>query len=166
MADSKHYEYDLFVIGCGSGGVRAGRIAAGHGANVAIADDLAVGLGGTCVNVGCVPKKLMVYGSEVGHHWEEARGFGWEVGPRPEVTWPRLIENKNAEISRLNGIYKWLVTSKDATLIEQVCCSRCASLRHRAIYSLLTATRVPPSSFALPTAFPPHSARRSSMRTR
>ena len=58
------YDFDLFVIGCGSGGIRAGRIAATYGARVAIADDLQVGLGGTCVNVGCVPKKLMVYGSE------------------------------------------------------------------------------------------------------
>ena len=114
------YDCDVFVIGCGSGGVRAARIAAGYGARVLIADDLSVGLGGTCVNVGCVPKKLMVYGSEVGHHWREAEGFGWDVGAPPPVTWPRLIENKNAEISRLNGIYKWLVESQEtATLIQQ-----------------------------------------------
>ena len=119
MVDSS-FDCDCFVIGCGSGGVRAARIAAGYGARVIIADDLSVGLGGTCVNVGCVPKKLMVYGSEVGHHWHEARGFGWEVGAPPAVTWPRLIANKNAEISRLNGIYKWLVESQDtASLIQQ-----------------------------------------------
>jgi len=113
------YDFDLFVIGCGSGGIRAGRIAATYGARVAIADDLQVGLGGTCVNVGCVPKKLMVYGSETGHHWNEAKGFGWEMGDKPAVTWPRLIDNKNKEISRLNGIYEWLITNPGGTLFKQ-----------------------------------------------
>lgn len=113
------YDYDLFVIGCGSGGIRAGRMASTYGAKVCIADDLAVGLGGTCVNVGCVPKKLMVYGSEYGHHWEHARGFGWDVGPVPELTWPRLIENKNSEIKRLNGIYQWLVENPGGELVKQ-----------------------------------------------
>jgi glutathione reductase (NADPH) len=80
------FDYDLFVIGCGSGGIRAARISATHGAKVAVADDLAVGLGGTCVNVGCVPKKLMVYGSEFGHQWDDAKGFGWDIGARPTVT--------------------------------------------------------------------------------
>ena len=69
------YDHDLFVIGCGSGGIRATRIAGGYGAKVAIADDLAVGLGGTCVNVGCVPKKLFVYGSLHGHHWKNQVGL-------------------------------------------------------------------------------------------
>lgn len=117
---SSAYDYDLFVIGCGSGGIRAGRVAAKYGARVAIADDLAVGLGGTCVNVGCVPKKLMVYGSEVGHHWEEARGFGWDVSEaKPAVTWPRLITNKDAEIHRLNGIYERLALGAGAKLFKQ-----------------------------------------------
>ena len=113
------FDYDLFVIGCGSGGIRAARISATHGAKVAVADDLAVGLGGTCVNVGCVPKKLMVYGSEFGHQWDDAKGFGWDIGARPTVTWPRLITNKDKEITRLNGIYEWLVSSVNATLYKQ-----------------------------------------------
>jgi glutathione reductase (NADPH) len=117
---TSEYDYDLFVIGCGSGGIRAGRIACTYGARVCIADDMAVGLGGTCVNVGCVPKKLMVYGSEYGHHWHEARGFGWDVPEtRPALTWPRLIENKDSEIKRLNGIYKWLVENPGGELVQQ-----------------------------------------------
>jgi glutathione reductase (NADPH) len=119
FAQTTKYDFDLFVIGCGSGGIRAARISATYGANVAIADDLSVGLGGTCVNVGCVPKKLMVYGSEVGHHWDEAKGFGWEIGERPSVEWPRLIENKNKEITRLNGIYEWLATSSGCKVFKQ-----------------------------------------------
>ena len=74
------FDFDFFVIGGGSGGVRAARIAAGHGARVAIAEDLY--LGGTCVNVGCVPKKLMVYASHFSQDFEDAAGFGWDVGPR------------------------------------------------------------------------------------
>ena len=119
MTSLTTYDYDLFVIGCGSGGIRAARIACTYGASVAVADDLSVGLGGTCVNVGCVPKKLMVYGSEVGHQWQDAKGFGWNIGEAPSVTWPRLVENKNKEISRLNGIYEWLVTNPGGTLYKQ-----------------------------------------------
>ena len=115
------YDHDLFVIGCGSGGVRATRIAGGYGANVAVADDLAVGLGGTCVNVGCVPKKLFVYGSLHGHHWKDQVGFGYNVDPknRPTVTWPTLVENKNLEITRLNGIYERMAVNAGADLIKQ-----------------------------------------------
>lgn len=104
------YDYDLFVIGAGSGGVRASRISAGHGAKVAIADDGAVGLGGTCVNVGCVPKKLFVYGSEITQEVKDSEGFGWNF-PEPSLNWERLIENKDKEISRLNGIYERLLTN-------------------------------------------------------
>jgi len=112
MGDKKHnYDYDLFVIGGGSGGVRASRIASGHGAKVALADDGAVGLGGTCVNVGCVPKKLMVYGSEYGRGAAEGHGFGWDT-KQGTADWSRLISNKDKEINRLNGIYETFVLKK------------------------------------------------------
>jgi glutathione reductase (NADPH) len=109
------YDFDLFVIGGGSGGVRCARIAAGHGARVAIAE--AKAWGGTCVNVGCVPKKLMVMAAEYGRMVEEARGFGWSFAPGRH-DWPALIANKNAEIARLNGIYRRLLESVGARIFE------------------------------------------------
>ncbi|MDO8289598.1 MAG: glutathione-disulfide reductase [Parvibaculum sp.] len=96
------FDYDLFVIGAGSGGVRASRIAAGHGAKVAVAEEYRVG--GTCVIRGCVPKKLFVYASQFSEEFEDAEGFGWTVG-ETSFSWERLIENKDREIDRLNGIY-------------------------------------------------------------
>ena len=96
------HDYDLFVIGGGSGGVRCARIAAGHGARVGIAEEWH--WGGTCVNVGCVPKKLMVQAAEYGALAEDSRGFGWD-GRRAGFDWPALIAAKDAEIARLNGIY-------------------------------------------------------------
>ncbi len=96
------YDYDLFVIGAGSGGVRASRIAAGHGAKVAVAEEYRVG--GTCVIRGCVPKKLFVYASSFAEEFEDAEGFGWTVGER-SFSWEKLIANKDREIDRLNGIY-------------------------------------------------------------
>ncbi len=96
-------DYDLFVIGAGSGGVRAARMAAGFGAKVAVAEDRY--MGGTCVNVGCVPKKLYVYASEYSHAFEDARGFGWD-STTPDFNWATLRDNKKDEISRLNGIYR------------------------------------------------------------
>jgi glutathione reductase (NADPH) len=109
------YDYDLFVIGAGSGGVRAARMSASLGARVAIAEDR--DLGGTCVNVGCVPKKLMVYAAHFKEEFEEAEGFGWTVGPRA-FNWPKLIENKNAEIARLNGIYGSLLNNAGVELFQ------------------------------------------------
>ena len=100
---SQTYDYDLFVIGGGSGGVRCARIAAGHGARVGIAEDTY--WGGTCVNVGCVPKKIMVQASEYGRLAADSRGFGWD-GPAPQHDWAALIGHKDAEIRRLNGIYQ------------------------------------------------------------
>jgi glutathione reductase (NADPH) len=102
-----NYDYDLFVIGAGSGGVRAARMSAGHGARVAVAESTY--LGGTCVNVGCVPKKLFVYGSHFAEEFVDARGFGWDATPGP-FDWPRLRDNKTREIERLNGIYENLLT--------------------------------------------------------
>jgi len=96
------YDYDLFVIGAGSGGVRAARIAAGYGARVAVAEEYRVG--GTCVIRGCVPKKLLVYASKFSEEIEDAVGFGWTPGGA-SFDWPTLIANKDKEIDRLNGIY-------------------------------------------------------------
>lgn len=97
------YDYDLFVIGAGSGGVRAARIAAGHGAKVAIAEEYR--FGGTCVIRGCVPKKLLVYASRFSDEFADAAGFGWAVG-EPTFDWATLIANKDREIDRLEGIYR------------------------------------------------------------
>jgi len=108
-------DYDLFVIGAGSGGVRAARIAAGFGARVAVAEDRY--MGGTCVNVGCVPKKLYVYASEFSHAFEDARGFGWD-SEVPPFDWATLRDNKKAEIARLNGIYRNLLGGVEVDTIE------------------------------------------------
>ncbi len=109
------HDFDLFVIGAGSGGVRASRIAAGHGARVAIAEAWRVG--GTCVLRGCVPKKLLVYGAHVAHDIEDAAGFGWTIeGARHD--WAKLIANKDKEIGRLEGIYLKLLSNAGVTLIH------------------------------------------------
>ena len=96
------YDYDLFVIGAGSGGVRAARLAAERGARVAIAEEYRVG--GTCVIRGCVPKKLLVYGSRYGGDFSDARGFGWNC-EELRFDWPTLIGNVRGEVDRLNGVY-------------------------------------------------------------
>ncbi|MBN7796991.1 glutathione-disulfide reductase [Parahaliea mediterranea] len=108
-------DYDLFVIGAGSGGVRAARMAAGFGARVAVAEDRY--MGGTCVNVGCVPKKLYVYASEYGKAFEDARGFGWD-SQRPAFDWATLRDNKKTEIGRLNAIYERLLDGADVDVID------------------------------------------------
>ncbi len=110
----KHF--DLFVLGAGSGGVRAARQAAARGLEVAIAEERF--LGGTCVNVGCVPKKLMVLASEFREHFEDASAYGWEVGS-PTHDWPRLKRNRDAEIARLNAIYRGLLQSSGVHIVEQ-----------------------------------------------
>ncbi|NQD81406.1 glutathione-disulfide reductase [Pseudomonas sp. CrR14] len=109
------YDFDLFVIGAGSGGVRAARFSAGYGARVAVAESRY--LGGTCVNVGCVPKKLLVYGAQFADDFEQASGFGWTPG-EATFSWPTLIANKNREIERLNGIYRTLLLNSGVTLLE------------------------------------------------
>jgi len=109
------FDFDLYVIGAGSGGVRAARFAAGFGARVAVAESRY--LGGTCVNVGCVPKKLLVYGAHYREDFEQAAGYGWRVG-EPGFDWPALIANKNREIERLNGIYRNLLVGSGVTLHE------------------------------------------------
>ena len=110
-----NYDYDLFVIGVGSGGTRAARMIASTGAKVAAAEQQF--LGGTCVNVGCVPKKLMVFASHFAEDFEDAAGFGWDVKP-DRFNWSRLIENKNTEISRLNGVYRRLLDNAGVKLYE------------------------------------------------
>lgn len=97
------YDFDLFVIGGGSGGVRAARIAANHGAKVAIAEEYR--FGGTCVIRGCVPKKLLVYASRFSHEFQDAKGFGWTMGTSPSFSWPDLIAAKDKEIARLEAAY-------------------------------------------------------------
>ena len=100
------YDFDLFVIGAGSGGVRTARMSASKGLKVGIAEYQA--LGGTCVNVGCIPKKLFVYASEYSHIFDQAEGFGWSIA-KTEFNWDILRENKNKEIERLNKIYNNLL---------------------------------------------------------
>ena len=96
------YDYDLFTIGAGSGGVRASRLASQYGAKVAIAEESRVG--GTCVIRGCVPKKFFVYASEFSHLYHDAAGYGW-TSENPTFNWQTLVANKDREIDRLNGIY-------------------------------------------------------------
>ncbi|MEX0941733.1 MAG: glutathione-disulfide reductase [Pseudomonadales bacterium] len=106
------FDYDLFVMGVGSGGVRAARMSATYGARVATAEDRY--MGGTCVNVGCVPKKLFVYASHYADDFSDAAGFGWRIEP-PEFAWQTLLANKNTEISRLNGIYRGMLENAGVT---------------------------------------------------
>jgi glutathione reductase (NADPH) len=108
-------ELDLFVIGAGSGGVRAARVAAGLGARVAVAEERY--LGGTCVNVGCIPKKLLVYAAHFAEDFEDAAGYGWSVGER-RFDWSRLLAGKDREIERLNGVYARLLDAAGVTRIE------------------------------------------------
>ena len=112
---SKDFDYDLFVIGGGSGGVRAARMMATSGSRVAIAED--THWGGTCVNVGCVPKKLLVYASHYSHDFEDANAYGWDVETKG-FDWKRLIANKDREIERLNGIYITLLENAGADLLN------------------------------------------------
>ena len=112
MAD---YDVDLFVIGAGSGGVRAARIASSHGARVMIAEEYRVG--GTCVIRGCVPKKFLVYASHYSEDFEDARGFGWTVtGAR--FDWPTLIAGKDKEIARLEGLYAEAVSRRGGEIFR------------------------------------------------
>jgi glutathione reductase (NADPH) len=109
------FDVDLFVIGGGSGGVRAARIAAGHGARVMIAEEYR--MGGTCVIRGCVPKKLFVMGSHVQQEIEDAAGFGWTI-PQFSFDWPTLVANKDKEIARLEGIYAANVEKSGARIVK------------------------------------------------
>src|SRR3979411_600219 len=109
------FAVDLFVIGGGSGGVRAARIAAGHGARVMIAEEYR--MGGTCVIRGCVPKKLLVYASHIQHEIEDAAGFGWTISSAT-FDWPTLIANKDREIARLEAAYTANVQKSGARIVK------------------------------------------------
>ncbi|MCC3246329.1 glutathione-disulfide reductase [Methylocystis sp. WRRC1] len=109
------FDYDLIVIGAGSGGVRAARVAASHGAKVAIAEEFRVG--GTCVIRGCVPKKLYVLASRFRDEFEDARGFGWRVGD-VSFDWPTLVSAKEKEITRLSGLYEQTLGNAGVELIR------------------------------------------------
>ncbi|XP_010087135.2 glutathione reductase, chloroplastic [Morus notabilis] len=126
-ADSaRKYDFDLFTIGAGSGGVRAARFAANFGASVAVCElpfstissETGGGVGGTCVLRGCVPKKLLVYASKYSHEFDESHGFGWKYDSEPKNDWSTLIANKNAELQRLTGIYKNILKNAGVSLIE------------------------------------------------
>lgn len=110
-----NYDFDFYVIGAGSGGVRCARMSAFYGARVGVAEERY--LGGTCVNVGCVPKKLFSYGSHYAGDFEDAAAYGWNVGAAT-LDWNRLIENKNHEILRLNGIYRRILDTNNVTIHE------------------------------------------------
>ncbi len=109
------YDYDFFVIGGGSAGVRASRVAASLGARVGLAEERY--FGGTCVNVGCVPKKLFSYAAHYRDDFEDSAGFGWTPG-EPAFDWQKLVANKEKEISRLNGIYRTILASNKVDIFE------------------------------------------------
>ena len=109
------FDYDLFTFGAGSGGVRASRISAGYGAKVAIAEERY--FGGTCVNVGCIPKKLFSYAAHFRDDFHDAAGFGWTV-PEPSFHWPMLVANKDKEIARLNGVYERVLANAGVTILK------------------------------------------------
>jgi len=123
-------DFDLFVIGGGSAGVRCARISAGHGARVGVAEERF--WGGTCVNIGCVPKKLLVQAGEYGGWADDAAGFGWSIQKGPH-DWGKLIAAKDREITRLEGIYRKLLAGADAPFSTAARCwrthTRSASVR-------------------------------------
>jgi glutathione reductase (NADPH) len=108
------YDFDLLTIGAGSGGVRASRLAASFGAKVGVIERSA--LGGTCVNLGCIPKKLLAYAAHFHDDFEDAAGYGWSV-PKPSFEWTQLIRAKDAELARLNGVYQRILESAGCTII-------------------------------------------------
>jgi glutathione reductase (NADPH) len=110
------YDFDLFTLGAGSGGVAASRRAGSYGARVAICEESRVG--GTCVIRGCVPKKLLVYGAHFRDDFEDAKGYGWTLPEAPRFDWPALIAAKNREVDRLNGIYIRLLRDSGVTLLD------------------------------------------------
>lgn len=129
------YDYDLFVIGGGSGGVRAGRLAGAMGKRVGLAEEYR--MGGTCVIRGCVPKKLFVYASQFQEHFDAAAGYGWTVG-RSTFDWPTLIANKDREIARLEGLYRKGLENSDVEIFE----SRALLIDDHTIEILKTGKRV------------------------
>ncbi len=122
MTDTKsatdtHFDYDLFVIGAGSGGTRASRVAAAHGARVAVAEEYRVG--GTCVIRGCVPKKLLIYGAHFAEDLKDAKRFGWQVPDDCAFSWPTLRDNVMEEVDRINGAYTTTLQNNHVDIIHQ-----------------------------------------------
>lgn len=126
VEDDAHYDFDLFVIGAGSGGVRAARFSANFGAKVGICElpfhpissEVIGGVGGTCVIRGCVPKKILVYGAAFGGELEDAKNYGWELNEKIDFNWKKLLQKKTDEILRLNNIYKRLLSNAGVKLYE------------------------------------------------
>ncbi|WP_067733630.1 glutathione-disulfide reductase [Novosphingobium naphthalenivorans] len=110
------YDYDLFTIGAGSGGVRASRVAAAHGARVAVAEEYRVG--GTCVIRGCVPKKMLVYGAHFAEDLEDAKHFGWDI-PEAKFDWVKLRDNVLNDVDRLNGLYTQTLTNNEVEIFHE-----------------------------------------------
>jgi glutathione reductase (NADPH) len=146
MAD---HDVDLFVIGAGSGGVRAARIAGGYGARVMIAEEYRVG--GTCVIRGCVPKKLLVYASRFADEFEDAAGYGWKV-PEPSFDWPTLIHNKDREISRLELAYTTALERAGVVLVK----SRAVVEKEHTVRLLATGERIRAKHILIATGAAPH----------
>jgi glutathione reductase (NADPH) len=142
-------EVDLFVIGAGSGGVRAARVAASYGARVMIAEEFRVG--GTCVIRGCVPKKLLVYASRFGHDFEDAAGYGWHV-EKPVFSWPTLIANKDREIARLEAAYTSTLERYKVALVK----SRAVLEDAHTVHLLATGARVKAKTILIATGAWPH----------
>src|SRR5882757_4251787 len=145
MADN---DVDLFVIGAGSGGVRAARIASSYGARVTVAEEFRVG--GTCVIRGCVPKKLLVYASRFSHEFEDAAGFGW-TAPEPTFNWTTLIANKDREITRLEAAYVATLERYKVNLVRAR-----AVLEDANTVRLSTGTRVRAETILIATGGWPH----------
>src|SRR5579862_2122017 len=110
-----NFDFDLFVIGGGSGGVRAARMAALAGARVALAEEYR--MGGTCVIRGCIPKKLLVYAGQFSENFLDAPGYGWTIPGTPSFDWPTFIANKDKEIARLEGLYVKALETAGVTII-------------------------------------------------
>lgn len=143
------YDYDLFVIGGGSGGVRAGRLAGAMGKRVALAEEYR--MGGTCVIRGCVPKKLFVYASQFSEHFEAAAGFGWSVGATT-FDWPTLIANKDREIARLEGLYRGGLDNSNVEIFD----SRAVLIDDHTIEILKTGKRVTADQILIATGGHPN----------
>src|SRR5262250_811014 len=143
------FDVDLFVIGGGSGGVRAARVASGHGARVMLAEEYR--LGGTCVIRGCVPKKLLVYASRYADDFEDAAGYGWSVEP-PTFDWGRLIANKDREIARLELAYTTNLERAKVTIVK----SRAVLEDAHTVRLLASGERVRARQILIATGAAPH----------
>src|SRR5262249_53156159 len=150
MAD---HDVDLFVVGAGSGGVRAARIAAGYGASVMVAEEYRVG--GTCVGRGCIPKKLRVYASRFADEFEDAAGYGWTLG-EPAFDWSSLVANKDGEIARLELAYTTTLERAGVTIVK----SRAALEDAHTVRLVATGAKIRPLHLPIATPGAPRLGRR------